>query len=188
MKDEVKEILDQLAITIKNNLENYDDLKTIKINDSLFNNDYCNKTCVIKCKKQLEIFKHLKTIKNNPVLYWFTIDETIGNPIQILERYKLFKDSPIDRASSAINKKNNLDSKCLYVGKVKKEFHLRLVTHLGYSKNKDTAGLQLFHWFSNKDFGEVSLNYIVFKEDMKDLISMIELGFARKLKPIIGKY
>lgn len=188
MTNKVRIILEEIAHTIKNNLENYEDLKTIKINDSLYNKTYCDETNITTCEEHLNIFKELKEFKNNPVLYWFTLDEKLENPFHIIEYYKAFKNSNIERASSAENKKKNLDSKCLYVGKVKKEFHLRLVTHLGYSKNKDTAGLQLFHWYSNKDFGELSLYYIVFKEEMKDLISMIELEFARELRPIIGKY
>jgi hypothetical protein len=63
-----------------------------------------------------------------------------------------------------------------------------LVTHLVYSQSPKTAGMQLFHWYKPEIFGDLKLNYIVFEENMKHLIVILEKQLAKELQPLIGKY
>ena len=57
------------------------------------------------------------------------------------------------------------------------------------SKSQQTAGLQLFHWYNIAEgLPPLNLKYIVFEEEMEDLIAVLELDLARVLKPILGRY
>ena len=48
--------------------------------------------------------------------------------------------------------------------------------------------MQLFHWYNPEVYGDLKLNYIVFNEEMKHLILMLEKELARDLQPLIGRY
>lgn len=74
------------------------------------------------------------------------------------------------------------------MGKVEIGFWGRLVTHLGYSQSPKTAGMQLFHWYKPEVFDALKLNYIVFEENMKHLIVILEKQLAKELEPLIGRY
>ena len=57
------------------------------------------------------------------------------------------------------------------------------------SKSQQTAGLQLFHWYNIAEgLPPLNLKYIVFEEEMEDLIAVLELDLGRVLKPILGRY
>jgi hypothetical protein len=188
MKKHINLIFDKINEIIAKNKNFYNQGNSILISSLLFEEKYRSLYNVTTCIEQQKVFLPLKENKKNPILYWFTIDDKKTNAIELRKKYIEFKQTKSTRASASYKPYVAENSKTLYVGKVKKDFHLRLVTHLGYSKNERTAGMQLFHWFNPEVFGNLSLNYIVFNEEMSDLITILEMELARELKPIIGKY
>lgn len=188
MKEFLNQIFNKATQTIERNLFDYEQANPVIINSLLFNDIYCEKSNITNCLEHKEIFSEFKRIKKRPVLYWFSIDDENIDANILRDKYLEFKDLKSTRNSAAYKPFLDIHSKTLYVGKVKKDFHLRLVTHLGYSRNKDTAGMQLFYWYNPEVLGNLILNYIVFKEEMSDLITILEMEFARELKPIIGRY
>ncbi|MDN3673023.1 hypothetical protein QWY99_08160 [Flavobacterium branchiarum] len=188
MKTKLKTVFKKISEVIERNSDTFEESQRILITNTIFNVIYCAEANVTTCEKQKNIFSDLISSKKKPILYWFSIDEKLTNATYIREKYKNFKDLKSNRSSASYKVALDSNSKTLYVGKVKKDFHLRLVTHLGYSKNENTAGMQLFHWYNPEEFGDITLNYIVFNEDMSDLITILEMELARELKPIIGKY
>lgn len=188
MKRHLNSVFKKISEVIERNSNTFEESQTILITTTIFNEIYCAKSNVTTCEEHKNIFSDLIKFKKRPILYWFSINEKIIHATHIREKYKEFKDLKSPRNSASYKPSLDLNSKTLYVGKVKKDFHLRLVTHLGYSKNENTAGMQLFHWYKPEEFGNLTLNYIVFNEEMSDLITMLEMELARELKPIIGKY
>lgn len=143
------------------------------------NNDIRNST---DFKQLFDILKSMK----GPCLYWFEIlSENTHEGI----RHKLteYKNNPGARANSAMWSYTVPNSKYLYVGKVKKGVSGRMVTHLGYNKNPQTSGLQLFHWSKGMNL-KLKLNVMEFIPEMADLMGVIELKVAQNLHPIIGKH
>ena len=162
-------------------------INSLAINETFFNTLYFDND-IRKSEQLKDVFDQLKKIKS-PVLYWFEIDDTkiTAEKIRILYTEHLVKKS--NRAISSYKKDYDKNSKTLYVGKVKTGFWGRLITHLGYHKSNQTAGLQLFHWYNIAEgLPILKLNYIVYEREMEDLISVLELDLARKLKPILGRY
>ena len=133
------------------------------------------------------LFSLLKTIKS-PVLYWFTIDTKTCSAEKIRKGYEIFYNSANIRNRSSFKPKFDITSTTLYVGKVKTGFYGRLITHLGYHKSTQTAGLQLFHWFDVGEFSTLTLNYIILDKDMANMITVLEIETAQRLKPLLGKY
>lgn len=175
-----KEIL-QVSLSANKKIE------SLTIDATFFNSIYFDHD--IRESKQLkDKFDKLKQIKN-PVLYWFEIDETKINAEDIRNLYIEHLAKKSNRAISSYKKDFDRNSKTLYVGKVKKGFWGRFITHLGYHKSSQTAGLQLFHWYNvSQGLPSLKLNYIFFERDMEDLIAVLELDLARELKPILGRY
>jgi hypothetical protein len=162
-------------------------IESITIDATFFDSIYFNHD-IRKSVQLKDIFDKLKQIKN-PVLYWFEIDETKINADEIRNLYMEHLIKKSNRAISSYKKDYDKNSKTLYVGKVKAGFWGRFITHLGYHTSIQTAGLQLFHWYNVAEgLPALKLNYIVFEREMEDLISIIELDLARKLKPILGRY
>lgn len=164
------------------------EINSLSINETFFNSIYFDHD--IRDSEQLKgVFDKLKLIKK-PVLYWFEIDETKINAEQVRSLYIEHLAKKTNRAISSYKKKlPDENSKTLYVGKVKTGFWGRLITHLGYHKSNQTAGLQLFHWYNIAEgLPVLKLNYIIFEREMEDLISVLELDLARELKPILGRY
>jgi RNA recognition motif-containing protein len=183
LNDRIEKNLDVLKFS-KNNSKKIISLTIDKafFNDMYFNNDIRNS------EDLKEIFDVLKTIKN-PVLYWFEIDDSKINAEKIRNLYNEHRIKKSNRAISSYKKHYDKNSKTLYVGKVKRGFWGRLITHLGYSTSVQTAGLQLFHWYNiSEELPDLKLNYIVYEREMEDLISILELDLARELKPILGRY
>lgn len=150
--------------------------------DSL--NDFMN-IDIRKSSDHRELFDTLKNMKG-PVLYWFEIlSENTHDEI----RQKLieYKNTPDVRSNSAMWNYTVENSKFLYVGKVKKGISGRIVTHLGYSKNPQTSGLQLFHWSKGLSM-KLKFHAMEFIPEMADLMGVIELKVAQNLHPIIGKH
>ena len=188
MKTKLNSIFKKISEVIERNSEAFQESQAIVITANIFNEIYCAESNITTCEEHKNIFSNLIELKKRPILYWFSIDEKISNAIYIREKYIEYKNLNSKRNCASYKTGLDSNSKTLYVGKVKKDFHLRLVTHLGYSKNENTAGMQLFHWYNPLEYGNITLNYIVFNEEMSDLITILEMELARELKPIIGKY
>lgn len=171
---------------LNNNLNIIKEVKSIIIDKTFFCSSYFEND-IRKSEELKHVFDQLKLIKD-PVLYWFEIDSTKINAVTIRKLYFEHLTKKSNRAISSYKKKLDENSKTLYVGKVKTGFWGRLITHLGYHKSNQTAGLQLYHWYSEAGLPVLKLNYIVFQREMEDLISILELELARELKPILGKY
>ncbi|WP_017496805.1 hypothetical protein [Flavobacterium sp. WG21] len=188
MKQKINSIFKKIAEVAERNSDAFHENQPLIISSTVFNKMYCKESNVTRCAEQQHIFSDLKKFKKRPILYWFSIDDTISNAKHLREKYTAFRNSGQPRSTASYKTYFDANSKTLYVGKVKEGFHLRLVTHLGYSKNPNTAGMQLFHWYNPEVFGNLTLNYMVFNEEMGDLITILEMELARELKPIIGKY
>lgn len=132
-----------------------------------------------------ELFEKLGGI-SGPVVYWFEIIEPIDNDLirQSLSHYKYSEGA---KSVPALKSRYSRESTALYVGKVKRKFWGRVIQHLGYYHVKRTQGLQLYHWAKDLEL-KVRLHAYEFEQNMEDLVSIFELDFARKLKPITGKH
>lgn len=164
--------------------------QSISIDNKYFDKKFIHN---INISEYIEEFKALKDIKN-PVLYWFEL-QTSNNNKAIRDHFINDYRTPLKqglkkpyRNTSSYKTTYNPETTTLYVGKVEIGFWGRLVTHLGYNQSPKTAGMQLFHWYNPKKFGNLKLNYIVFDEDMKHLIIILEKQLATELKPLIGRY
>lgn len=131
-----------------------------------------------------DLLQDLMQIKG-PVLYWYEITSSHSNNdiIKTLKEYKQKK----QRATPVIYKNYDRLTKILYVGKCKENFWGRVIQHLGYYKTPTTQGLQLFHWAKELRL-EVRLNALEFASDMKDIMPVIELFFAKQLHPLVGRH
>lgn len=140
----------------------------------------------------LEIEK--KKFKGSPVLYWFTIttpfdyDDLVSQYETQLDALGRLPQNAGRRSLSAIRRKKEYQN-YLYCGKVKKDFDLRMVVHLGYAKNGQTGGLQLCRWLP-QHFPEMRIKLVAYKfpHEMQDLMGALEYQMAQYLKPIIGKH
>ncbi len=147
-------------------------------------NDYTEQD-IRKSVEFEEIFRRLLEL-NGPVVYWFEIKSNIKN-IDIRERLLKYKENKNSKSTPAMKKNFSETSNCLYVGKVKKGAWGRMIQHLGYYKVQRTQGLQLFHWAKDLDL-ELEVHLYEFEKEMEDLVSVIEIDLAKKLKPITGKH
>tara|TARA_R110002126_G_scaffold39767_1_gene117574 strand:+ start:40369 stop:40950 length:582 start_codon:yes stop_codon:yes gene_type:complete len=163
---------------------------SIILDEKFFHEKFMNE---INISEAITEFKALKDIKK-PVLYWFELTSSDNNKAirkEFINGYRLPINKGIKtpyRNTSSYKNTFNLKSTALYVGKVEIGFWGRLVTHLGYAQSYKTAGMQLFHWYKPEVFGNIKLNYIVFEENMKHLIVILEKKLAKELKPLIGRY
>lgn len=172
-----------LQVSLSNNKK----IKSLTIDALFFDGFYLNND-IRKSEQLKDKFDELKQIKN-PVLYWFEIDKTKITAEGIRNLYIEHLSKKSNRAISSYKKDFDKNSNTLYVGKVKKGFWGRFITHLGYHKSSQTAGLQLYHWYKIQEgLPPLKLNYIVYEKEMEDLISVLELDLARELKPILGRY
>ena len=132
--------------------------------------------------RECKFYPTLSEYKAKPVLYW--IEKTSETPNE-----KICDDATEcdkRRKITAINK-DNIDTTCLYVGKVKKGFCERIKTHHGYDESGSVYGLQLCHWATKIELAlKLEVHYIVFDENMADLMSALEASLARDLKPLLG--
>lgn len=183
----IKETIDilQEARKLLSNTEQ----KTILLDKKIFDSKFLKDEDISKFDKLLDV-RYIK----NPVLYWFEHSNPKNND-EIRSEFINYRDplvkdfkNPKYRYTSGYKTTYSKESKILYVGKVEKGFWGRLVTHLGYSKFKPTAGMQLYHWYKPNLFGDVKLHYIEFDNDMKHLIIILEKQLQEELKPLIGKY
>lgn len=194
MKNEIASILEQSILSLKNaksQLSN-NKIKTITIDKTFFNREYCQNINITKCP--IVNIGYLKNIKN-PVLYWFSFKQVTNNNKLFRNAYIEFRKKMIEnvgrdiyRNTASYKKAFSLTSNALYVGKVEKYFWVRVVTHLGYNSSEKTAGMQLFYWYDILKYGDIKLQYIEFNDDMKYLIPTLEKKLALELEPLIGTY
>lgn len=131
------------------------------------------------------IFDSLKEVKG-PVLYWFEIISQTDSK-KIIDSLNCYKTSEKPKATPALKRTINYDSKILYVGKVKGIFWGRLIQHLGFFKVNATQGLQLFYW--TKDLSlDLKINILEFENNMADIMPVFECAFAKRLQPLLGKH
>lgn len=123
---------------------------------------------------------------NGPVLYWFEILSEIDNE-NLRLKLKDYSDTENSKATPAMKKTFDENSKCLYVGKVKKGVWGRMIQHLGFYKVQRTQGLQLFHWAKELKL-RLKVHLYEFEPEMADLISVFEIELAKYKKPIVGKH
>ena len=166
------------------------DNQSITLDEKYFHKKFMNE---VNISGDITEFRALKDIKK-PVLYWFELVSSDKNKVvrdAFIEGYREpIKEGLITpyRNTSSYKKAYSPTSTTLYVGKVEIGFWGRLVTHLGYSQSPKTAGMQLFHWYKPELYGDLKLTYIVFEENMKHLIVILEKQLAKELEPLIGRY
>jgi hypothetical protein len=131
------------------------------------------------------LFDELEQVKG-PALYWFELvsDHEAAAIISALNTYKQ-ADKP--RATPALRNTQASTSRILYVGKVKRNLWGRLIQHMGFYRVAATQGLQLFHW-AKKAGVSLKFNYIVFDNEMADIMPLIEYAFAKHYHPLVGKH
>jgi hypothetical protein len=135
--------------------------------------------------KHKPMFDELLSFKC-PVLYWFEIVNPELNE-KIIKAINKYKRRGVRKATPAMRKTPNLDTNVLYVGKVKKGFTGRVITHLGYYKVPRTQGLQLYHWSTGIEL-KLKLHVYTFKPELAPLMTVIERGIAEKLRPLLGSH
>jgi hypothetical protein len=193
MEEKINKIFTDSIEILQQSLINKFEIKKVCINKDYFDENYCTdfKENIKKSYLRTQI-EQIENIKD-PVLYWFEFDEAKVSKEVIRDKFieykiKFRKDHDKYRSTSSLKKINNKTENILYVGKVEKNFLQRVITHLGYATSSQTAGMQLKHWYEIEKFGNLTLNYVTFKVDMKYLIAIIEKQLALELKPLIGKY
>lgn len=130
-------------------------------------------------------FKELEKLEG-PVLYWFEITSDVDNNL-IREKLKEYKRNKDAKSTPALKKNFDLDSKCLYVGKVKRIVWGRIIQHMDFYKVSQTQGLQLYYWTKGLNL-DLKVHFYGFNSNFSDLISIFEIEVARSLHPIIGKH
>lgn len=131
------------------------------------------------------LFKQLGQIENQAI-YWYEIVSDTNNS-SILEAFEQYKQNPTSRPTPALNNYEHQTSKTLYVGKVKGCLWGRTIQHLGYHKDATDHGLQLYHWAKPLSL-KLELHVIEVNDNMNHLIPSLEVYFANKLQPLIGKH
>jgi hypothetical protein len=191
MKELLVQKLTELAAILSNNdfAKSLFDLENVEINCATLTDTYLFDT-----KDGKSIYDHpdLKAFFNSIddtacVIYWFRIKESMHSATELHNLGLNFKKNEKELNAVAVKKDiSNADSNILYIGKTQDNFKGRLVSHLGYNKNKGYAGLQLYHW-APKEL-KLILEYVELPSDLSELAGYLELNLARKYKPILGKH
>jgi len=205
MQDEfIKEELNKYKQVLEAQIEKLSIQHPIKIDEHfLFNIE--NKST--EEKASMIGRKRLEEIKNNPSLYWITFDKVDCNKSDVYnlyvesvsknlkEKFEKGKDFYYDnnlkyrRFFSSYKSKNENDfsTQTLYVGKVENNLWGRLAVHSGWGTSPKTAGLQLRYWYDFHSFGDLTFNYIVFDNQLKYFVEVLEKELRNKLNPLLGK-
>lgn len=157
--------------------------------------------CIYDYGVYKELFDSLEENKKFPHIYWFEVKNNVSC-IDIRNIISKYSTNVNDEKSRKVEHKDrkfysvpamtkgikDINSKILYVGKVKKNLKGRLVSHFGYyCKSPNTQGLQLARW-ANKINLELEVHYIQLPKELEDLTSLLEFRLAKQLKPILGKH
>jgi hypothetical protein len=166
--------------------KNLPEVKKFVIDCSLLKEFLTENIC--KSNEFKDLFAELTKI-SGPCVYWYKIisENTGYQIIDMFEAYK--KDKSRARAIPAMKtrKKISFDSEYLYIGKVKRGFHGRVIQHLGCFTVPHTQGLQLYYWAKELKL-ILELNVVEFERSMEDLLPIIELTIANMHHPLIGKH
>jgi len=190
-----KELITILLQTCRNAISAFDEtlktqpqLHTFEINCNNLNDKFHLNDIRLSVEFK-KLFEDVTKI-TNPVVYWFVIKTNISaqNIVDNLICYRE-KEGINARSTPAFKKLDmNINSKILYVGKVKNIFWARLITHLGFLKGKgQTQGLQLNSWTRDLNLN-LELNVLEFNKEMADYLTIIEVEFAKQMHPILGKH
>jgi len=144
--------------------------------------DNYNNDDIRKSPKYKNLFQNLIAIKG-PVLYWFEVISEHSS-YEILKAFECYKNNPECKAIPALKSKPEHGTNILYVGKVKKQFWGRFITHLGFFKTNMTQGIQLFYWAKSLGL-QLRVHVFEFDNNMADLMTIVEFGMAQKLKPLL---
>lgn len=197
MEEKLKKIFSDTIDILTKNKEVATKIQSVVINEDFFKDEF-----TIGFEKQIKseyLKEQLRKIssENKPTLYWFEFDDKLTSKEILRSKYVEYKNRlgnqyhiPEYRYTSSFKKNFDEVTNVLYVGKVEKGFYGRVITHLGYATSPKTAGMQLHHWFAEdmQSYGNLTLNFIQFSDDMIYLIALFEKLFAKELKPLIGRY
>lgn len=202
--DFIKTELNKYKQVLEAQIEKLSIQPPIKIDDHfLFNKE--NKSTDEKASMIAK--NRLEEIKNSPALYWITFDKEESNKSGVYNLYvesitnnlkkefktgkehNLEKDLIFRRVFSSYKTKNEHDfrTQTLYVGKVENNLWGRLAVHSGWGTSPKTAGLQLRYWYDFHSFGDLTFNYIVFDNQLKYFVEVLEKELRNKLNPLLGK-
>lgn len=197
MTERIKELLTASVEALQESLLKINDIQQIVINKDFFDEEYCKKFDNNAKSEYLREQLNRISLASGPVLYWFEFDDLKIDKSILRNAFISYKDplkgdfgNPNYRYASSYKDDFKDCRNVLYVGKVERGFYQRIKTHLGYATSKHTAGMQLHFWYGRDidNFGDLKLNFIEFKDDMKHLIAVLEKKIAWDLRPLIGKY
>lgn len=183
MENTIKEISRNAVIPLQNVSKNgVKRTKEFHINCSELE-DY-NYVDITNSEKHKKMFTELNEF-TGPCLYYFEItSENLTS--DIIQKIKKYADTENSKSIPAI-KRTIVESKILYVGKVKRVFWGRLIQHLGYYKVNRTQGLQLYYWAKELNLN-LKLTVFEFEPEMINLMEVLENDLAKHLNPILGKH
>ncbi|MFM2292326.1 MAG: hypothetical protein RIS29_2139 [Bacteroidota bacterium] len=187
MKEAITNYLIEASTVLSQQASNLSEIKTFDIDCSKLK-EFLNED-IRDADDFKGLFKDLLSI-NGPCVYWYQVIAPDISSKEILESFTAYKNNPErNRAVPAIKSEMSIDdnSKYLYVGKVKRDFYGRVIQHLGCHKTAATQGLQLYYWAKELKL-QLKLSVIEFDSSMENLLPVIELAIAEKLKPLIGKH
>ena len=191
--DQIDSELHQIVIDIlKKNKESY------LISKFNTNELFDHKNFSVFPNKPPKFNHHLNKLNSyiGDCLYWFeTSNKADAERLnKLLSDYRLTKGTTDYRAVPTSNKIQCKDC-VIYVGVRKgknKNQGLtnimgRINQHLGYYNNKNTQGLQLYHWARNENI-DISLYVVDFKENLGSYLYVFEKIMAKELKPYCGRH
>lgn len=201
--DFIKEELNKYKQVLEKQIEKLSINEPIIIDENfLFNKENKSK----EAKASMGSKNKLDKIKNSPVLYWITFEneactkaavynlysKTVENLPKEFKTGKEFyseKELTSRRVFSSYKSKNEHDftTQTLYVGKVENNIWGRLAVHSGWGTSPKTAGLQLRYWYDFQSHGNLTFNYIVFDNQLKYFVEVLEKELRDKLNPLLGK-
>ena len=120
-----------------------------------------------------------------PAIYWFKITHAENSSNQKL--LKKFSSARTNKPGWWSKAGRDIESKTeyLYVGKVEKNLHDRLIQHIGLG-HVMTSSLKLTHWFHSFEKTQLSFQYLKIEPEFIPYLEDIENVIWRQLNPLIG--
>ncbi|MCU0433295.1 MAG: hypothetical protein MUC87_07575 [Bacteroidia bacterium] len=125
-----------------------------------------------------------RPVKANPCVYRIVWRNNLSQD-DILKEFINYKNRK-ERKTSAVKKNPQAFEQTLYVGKVEKDVCGRIMTHLGYYYNSETAGLQLVGWAKGINL-QIAFHIWSFEQGMKDYVGLFERSLDKAYPSLIGK-
>ncbi len=125
----------------------------------------------------------------NPVIYFFSITETLSNKeaAELVSNLYTFKQGIGKKQfllPKILKKIPETSERVLYVGSKKKSFYIRVCQHLGFCR-PDTQGLNLYN-LPEPLKRELKLHYCELQTVHPLTITILEQSLHKKLRPLIG--